>query len=109
MEIGATMAGSNKFGTILRAIGVVSGCSALAWAAGCDSKTSAGAPASGGPAAMPVQVEVVQAVRIPETTEYLHAEIAAGGSDQSASGRTNHGNFREVRRLRKQGHAAAAN
>lgn len=65
------MAGSNKFGTILRAIGVVSGCSALAWAAGCDSKTSAGAPASGGPAAMPVQVEVVQAVRIPETTEYL--------------------------------------
>lgn len=65
------MAGSNKLDTFLRAVGVVSACCALVLAAGCDSKTSAGGPASGGPALMPVQVEIVQAVRIPETTEYL--------------------------------------
>ena len=71
MEISATMAGSNKFDKFLRAIALASGCCALVWAAGCDSKTSAGGPASGGMQALPVQVEVVQAVRIPETTEYL--------------------------------------
>jgi RND family efflux transporter MFP subunit len=71
METGATMAGSNKFGAFLRAIALAGGCYALVWAAGCDSKTSAGGPASGGMQAMPVQVTVVQAVRIPETTEYL--------------------------------------
>jgi RND family efflux transporter MFP subunit len=39
--------------------------------AGCGQKTSAGGPGNGGPQAMPVQVEVAQSVRIPETTEYL--------------------------------------
>ncbi len=39
--------------------------------AGCGQKTSAGGPGSGGPQAMPVQVEVAQSIRIPETTEYL--------------------------------------
>lgn len=38
---------------------------------GCGQKTSAGGPGSGGPMAMPVQVEVAQSIRIPETTEYL--------------------------------------
>jgi RND family efflux transporter MFP subunit len=38
-------------------------------AAGCGGKTSAGAPA--GPQAMPVQVQVVRSVRIPDATEYL--------------------------------------
>ncbi|MGC2530753.1 MAG: efflux RND transporter periplasmic adaptor subunit [Candidatus Acidiferrum sp.] len=40
-------------------------------AGGCDGKTSAGGPAGGGPMAMPVQIEVAQSIRIPETTEYL--------------------------------------
>ena len=40
-------------------------------AGGCGGKTSAGGPAGGGPMAMPVQVEVAQSIRIPETTEYL--------------------------------------
>ncbi|MGC1418057.1 MAG: efflux RND transporter periplasmic adaptor subunit [Candidatus Acidiferrum sp.] len=40
-------------------------------AGGCDGKTSAGGPSGGGPMAMPVQVEVAQSIRIPETTEYL--------------------------------------
>jgi RND family efflux transporter MFP subunit len=44
------------------------GCTALA--AGCGQKTSAGGPA-GGMQAMPVQVQITQSVRIPETTEYL--------------------------------------
>jgi RND family efflux transporter MFP subunit len=45
---------------------------ALSFAAGgCGGKTSAGGPAGGGPMAMPVQVEVAQSIRIPETTEYL--------------------------------------
>ncbi len=39
--------------------------------AGCGQKTSAGGPGSGGPPAMPVQVEVAQSIRIPDTTEYL--------------------------------------
>ena len=43
--------------------------SALLALAGCGSKTSAGGPA--GPQAMPVQVQVVKTVRIPDTTEYL--------------------------------------
>ncbi len=38
---------------------------------GCGQKTSAGGPGAGGPPAMPVQVQVAQSVRIPETTEYL--------------------------------------
>jgi RND family efflux transporter MFP subunit len=38
---------------------------------GCGQKTSAGGPGAGGPPAMPVQVEVAQSVRIPDTTEYL--------------------------------------
>ena len=42
------------------------------WAAGCGEKTtSAGGPAGGGVPAMPVQVQVAQSVRIPDTTEYL--------------------------------------
>lgn len=40
-------------------------------AAGCGQKTSAGGPGSGGPMAMPVQVEVAKSVRIADTTEYL--------------------------------------
>ncbi|MGC2391815.1 MAG: efflux RND transporter periplasmic adaptor subunit [Candidatus Acidiferrum sp.] len=40
-------------------------------AAGCGQKASAGGPGSGGPMAMPVQVEVAQSVRIADTTEYL--------------------------------------
>jgi len=40
-------------------------------AGGCGGKTSAGGPAAGGPMAMPVQVEVAESIRIPETTEYL--------------------------------------
>ena len=40
-------------------------------AVGCGQKTAAGGPGSGGPPAMPVQVQVAQSVRIPETTEYL--------------------------------------
>lgn len=40
-------------------------------AAGCNQKTAADAPAGGGPPALPVQVQIAQAARIPETTEYL--------------------------------------
>jgi RND family efflux transporter MFP subunit len=40
-------------------------------AMGCGQKTSAGGPGGGGPPAMPVQVQVAQSVRIPDTTEYL--------------------------------------
>lgn len=39
--------------------------------AGCNQKTAADASGGGGPAAMPVQVQIAQAVKIPETTEYL--------------------------------------
>jgi RND family efflux transporter MFP subunit len=38
---------------------------------GCNQKTAADAPAGGAPPAMPVQVQIAQSVRIPETTEYL--------------------------------------
>lgn len=71
MEIIATMSGSNKLAAFWRAVALVGGAWALAWAGGCDSKTAAGGPGSGGPPAMPVQAEVVRVVRIPETTEYL--------------------------------------
>jgi len=40
-------------------------------AGGCGQKTSAGGPGSGGAMAMPVQVEIAQSIRIPDTTEYL--------------------------------------
>jgi RND family efflux transporter MFP subunit len=40
-------------------------------AAGCNQKTAADPPAGETAPAMPVQVQVAQAVRIPETTEYL--------------------------------------
>ncbi len=40
-------------------------------AAGCNQKTAADAPAGGASPAMPVQVQIAQAVKIPETTEYL--------------------------------------
>jgi RND family efflux transporter MFP subunit len=40
-------------------------------AIGCGEKTSAGGPGAGAPPAMPVQVQVAQSVRIPDTTEYL--------------------------------------
>jgi RND family efflux transporter MFP subunit len=40
-------------------------------AAGCNQKTAADPPAGGTAPAMPVQVQVAQTVRIPETTEYL--------------------------------------
>ena len=51
------------------AVGLLAGASLLG--VGCSQKTSAGGPSSGGPMAMPVQVQVVQSVRIPDTTEYL--------------------------------------
>lgn len=38
---------------------------------GCGQKTNAGAPGAGGPPAMPVQVQITQSIRIPDTTEYL--------------------------------------
>jgi RND family efflux transporter MFP subunit len=38
---------------------------------GCGQKTAAGGPGGAAPAALPVQVQVAQAVTIPETTEYL--------------------------------------
>jgi RND family efflux transporter MFP subunit len=38
---------------------------------GCNQKTAADPPAGGTAPAMPVQVQIAQAVRIPETTEYL--------------------------------------
>jgi RND family efflux transporter MFP subunit len=41
----------------------------MAW--GCGDKTSAGGPGAGGPPAMPVQVQIAQTVRIPDTNEYL--------------------------------------
>ena len=41
----------------------------MAW--GCGEKTSAGGPGAGGPPAMPVQVQIAQTVRIPDTNEYL--------------------------------------
>src|SRR5580704_2106258 len=44
---------------------------AALFAVGCGQKTSAGGPRAGGPPAMPVQVQVAQSVRIPDTTEYL--------------------------------------
>jgi RND family efflux transporter MFP subunit len=51
---------------------------ALIWVAGsallalgCGQKTAADGSTAGGPPAMPVQVQVARAVRIPETTEYL--------------------------------------
>jgi RND family efflux transporter MFP subunit len=44
---------------------------AALFAAGCGQKTSAGGPGAGGPPAMPVQVQVAQSERIPDTTEYL--------------------------------------
>jgi RND family efflux transporter MFP subunit len=53
-----------RFGLILLA------CATLG-AIGCGQKTSAGGPGGGGPPAMPVQVQVAQSVRIPDTTEYL--------------------------------------
>jgi RND family efflux transporter MFP subunit len=40
-------------------------------AAGCNQKTAADPPAGGTAPAMSVQVQIAQAVRIPETTEYL--------------------------------------
>ncbi len=40
-------------------------------AAGCNQKTAADPPAGGASPAMPVQVQIAQAVKIPETTEYL--------------------------------------
>jgi RND family efflux transporter MFP subunit len=40
-------------------------------AAGCNQKTAADAPGAGAAPAMPVQVQILQAARIPETTEYL--------------------------------------
>ena len=51
------------------ALMLLAGTSLLAM--GCGQKTSAGGPGAGGPPAMPVQVQVAQSVRIPETTEYL--------------------------------------
>ena len=39
--------------------------------AGCGQKTAADSPGAGAPPAMPVQVQIAQAVKIPQTTEYL--------------------------------------
>ncbi len=43
----------------------------VALTTGCGEKTSAGGPGASAPRAMPVQVQVAQSVRIPDTTEYL--------------------------------------
>lgn len=45
-------------------------CALAAMAAGCG-KTSAGNPGAGAPQAMPVQVQIAEARRIPDSTEYL--------------------------------------
>src|SRR5579863_676055 len=54
-----------------RKAGLMLAAGAALLAMGCGQKTSAGGPGAGGPPAMPVQVQVAQSVRIPETTEYL--------------------------------------
>lgn len=51
------------------ALMLATGVPLMAW--GCGDKTSAGGPGAGGPQAMPVQVQIVQTVRIPDTNEYL--------------------------------------
>ena len=69
MEKRPTMGRSNEkrgIGTLAMAL-----LASAALCAGCGGKTSAGGPAGGGMPAMPVQVQVAQAVRIPDTTEYL--------------------------------------
>jgi len=62
--------GENPNRTLLRHAQHLLVLTALA-AAGCNQKTAADAPGGGGPPAMPVQVQILQAARIPETTEYL--------------------------------------
>src|SRR5271165_84810 len=64
LQRGSVRKERQRFGLILLA------CAALG-AMGCGQKTSAGGPGPGGPPAMPVQVQVAQSVRIPDTTEYL--------------------------------------
>jgi len=64
LQRGSVRKERQRFGLILLA------CAALG-AMGCGQKTSAGGPGAGGPPAMPVQVQVAQSVRIPDTTEYL--------------------------------------
>ena len=65
LQRGSVRKERQTFGLILLA------CATLG-AMGCGQKTSAGGPgAAGGPPAMPVQVQVAQSVRIPDTTEYL--------------------------------------
>lgn len=71
METIAAMPARNRMAALWRAVALGAGSWVLVWAVGCDSKTAAGGPGSDGPPAMPVQTEVVRAVRIPETTEYL--------------------------------------
>jgi RND family efflux transporter MFP subunit len=51
------------------ALMLAAGVPLMAW--GCGEKTSAGGPGAGGPPAMPVQVQIAQTVRIPDTNEYL--------------------------------------
>jgi RND family efflux transporter MFP subunit len=63
------MAGLATVKPVLRRIVSMGLWCALLSLAGCGGKTSAGGPA--GPQAMPVQVQIVPSVRIPETTEYL--------------------------------------
>ncbi|HXJ04997.1 MAG TPA: efflux RND transporter periplasmic adaptor subunit [Candidatus Acidoferrum sp.] len=45
--------------------------SASLFVSGCGEKTSAGGPGAGGPPAMPVQIQIAQSIRIPDTNEYL--------------------------------------
>ena len=79
-------------------------------AGGCGGKTSAGGPAGGGPMAMPVQVEVAQSIRIPETTEYLSVLKSRQSAmiNPQVEGQVTK-IFREVWGRRHHGHAAAAN
>jgi len=51
------------------ALMLAAGVPLMSW--GCGEKTSAGGPGAGGTPAMPVQVQIVQTVRIPDTNEYL--------------------------------------
>jgi RND family efflux transporter MFP subunit len=68
-ETRLTMSGSSKASRGMHWCALALGGAALA-ACGCGQKTSAGAPA-GGMQAMPVQVQITQSVRIPDTTDYL--------------------------------------
>lgn len=65
------MPGSDKMSTRSYRTALISAAAVALLAIGCGQKTAADGAGAGGPAAMPVQVQVAQSVRIPDTTEYL--------------------------------------